>query len=158
MSSEPYYAFSASWPAPDACGMAFSVDSNGGLASVVDSWAYANESGVHGLALTKRNGKQLIYSADTSADLVWIHQVVRSNGSVSEVGRFPMPYGGMNPRHLIVHPGGKYLYAVMEADNSITQFDLDVETGLIMQDSLRVMLIPIGTREILSQELHVKRW
>lgn len=71
-------------------------------------------------------------------------------GSVSEVDRFPAPYPEMGPRHLIAHPGGSYLYVVMEADNSITQFGLDPETGVPVKESLGAMLIPIGMSRVVT--------
>lgn len=144
MSTEPYFAFVASRSGPGSCGMVLSVDSTGALAEVADSWTYANDSRVLGLALGEQAGKQLVYSADLEGNIVWTHRVDRTSGSVSEVDRLPAPYPGMRPRHLAAHPGGKYLYVVMEADNSIAQFDLDSETGAPLKESLRVMLIPIG--------------
>ncbi|KAK3356414.1 Lactonase, 7-bladed beta-propeller-domain-containing protein [Lasiosphaeria hispida] len=142
MSSEPFYAFSASWPGPNSCGMSFSVDGNGSLVQVVDSWKYAKTSGVHGLALNQKNGQQLIYSADLDADLVWTHAVNKTSGKVKEVSRLAMRSSNMHPRHLAAHPNGKYLYVLMEKDNSLAQFELDPNTGAALRESVRPMLIP----------------
>lgn len=37
MDKAPYFAFSAAWPGPNSCGMAFSVDDDDTLAEVIDS-------------------------------------------------------------------------------------------------------------------------
>lgn len=145
MPNEPYLAFSASWPGPNGCGMSFSVDANGTLTDVLDSWPYTNTSGVHGLALSPSNhsDKQLLYAADLNADTLWTHAINLTTGHATEIARYKLPYEGMHPRHIAAHPSGKYLYAVMEADNSLTQFTLNPTTGAVETDTLRYMLIPI---------------
>jgi carboxy-cis,cis-muconate cyclase len=145
MPTEPYYAISASWPGPNSCGMSFSVDANGTLTDALNSWSYTNASAVHGLALAppSSNGQQLVYSADTDGDIIWTHKLNLTTGAATEVFRFQMPFEGMHPRHVAVHPNGKYLYAVMEADNSLTQYTLSPSTGAPETETLRYMLIPI---------------
>jgi carboxy-cis,cis-muconate cyclase len=125
--------------------MAFSTDSNGSLTGVTDSWSYEKKSGVHGLALSERDGQQLIYSADLSADILWTHAVNRTTKKVHEVSRFPMNHDGMHPRHVAAHPNGQFLYVVMEADNSLAQFDLNPATGAVTHETIRHSLLPIGT-------------
>jgi carboxy-cis,cis-muconate cyclase len=145
MPTEPYYAISASWPGPNSCGMSFSVDANGAMTDILDSWSYTNASAVHGLALgpPSPGDSQLVYSADTAGDIIWTHSVNLTTGAATEVSRFKMPYEGMHPRHVAVHPTGKYLYAVMEADNSLAQYTLSPSTGALEAETLRYMLIPI---------------
>jgi carboxy-cis,cis-muconate cyclase len=144
MSKPPYYVFTASWPGPNSCGMSFSVHENGTLKAMADSWKYIDVSGVHGLALGERGGKQLIYSADLNGDLVWTH-AVSDDGKVTEVGRLKMEKAEMHPRHLAAHPNGKYLYVLMEKINAIHQFDLDDVTGVAVKDAQSHSLIPEGT-------------
>lgn len=163
MPTAPYYAFSGSWPGPNSCGMSFSVDSNGTLANVDDSWTYANTSGVHGLALAppthspanNNNNTQLLYSADLNGDQIWTHAVNLTTGRATPAASFPMPYSGMHPRHLAVHPSGRALYAVMEADNSVAEFSLAPVSGAVAAETVRHMLIPIdaNTTEFWSAEV-----
>ena len=144
MKSPPYHVFSASWPAPNSCGMSISANTNGSLGTVLDSWSYASTSGVHGLALREADGKQLIYSADLNGDKVWTHAVDRASGKVSEVGRFSTSRGSMHPRHLAVHSNGKYLYVLMENDNTLVQYDLVQQTGSAVREGARYLLYPKG--------------
>ncbi|KAK4150802.1 Lactonase, 7-bladed beta-propeller-domain-containing protein [Chaetomidium leptoderma] len=158
MPTAPYYAFSGSWPGPNSCGMSFAADANGTLTSVADSWSYVNTSGVHGLALSpndRKDGRQLLYSADLSGDLLWTHAINKKTGKVKPVDRFPMSASGMHPRHLVAHPNGQRLYTVMEGDNSVTQSELDPETGAVTKETIRHMLIPIdaNTTEYWSAEV-----
>jgi carboxy-cis,cis-muconate cyclase len=142
--------------------MSFSVDANGTLTSVADSWSYAAASGVHGLALAPpghppaANDTQLVYSADLSDDRIWTHAINLTTGrATSPAASFPMPYAGMHPRHLAAHPSGRYLYAVMEADNSVAQFPLAPASGAVGAETVRHMLIPIdaNTTQFWSAEV-----
>jgi len=144
MKSPPYHVFSVSWPGPNSCGMSLPANSNGSLGTVLDSWSYANSSGVHGLALREADGQQLIYSADLNGDLVWTHAVDRASGEVTEVGQLSTTQSGMHPRHLASHSKGKYLYVLMENDNSLVQFDLDQQTGSAAKEGVRHLLYPEG--------------
>ena len=67
--------------------------------------------------------------------MVWMHEVNLAAGRVSEPSRFSMERRGMHPRHLVVHLNERFLYVLMEADNSVAQFDLDAETGLVVRES-----------------------
>ena len=152
MPTAPHYAFSGSWPSPRACGMSFSVDPDGTLSEVLDSWSYANASGIHGLALSPpataaaTPNEQLVYSADLNGDAIWTHSINLTTGLARPSSQFPMAYPGMHPRHLAAHPSGRYLYAVMEADNSVAQYSLSpTAAGNITAETLRHMLIPTDT-------------
>ena len=142
--SAPYRVFSAQWPSPNACGTSLSVDANGVVDKVTDSWNYASGSGIHGRAVAKRNGRQYIYSADLNGDIVWTHVVDDATGRVTEVGRLKMSQSGLHPRHLEVHPNGTYVYVLMEAANAISAFSLDTSTFAAANQSSTYSLIPQG--------------
>ncbi|OIW24645.1 3-carboxy-cis,cis-mucoante lactonizing enzyme [Coniochaeta ligniaria NRRL 30616] len=137
--AEPYHVITGAWPGPNACGMSFNVSSNGSLDEVVDSWGYANKSGVHGLALGARD-KEVLYSADLNGDTIWTHRV-GENGRAEYVGKFGVK-AGSHPRHLAAHPAGKRLYAVMEAGNRVAAFLLDGETTVADAEESTYSLIP----------------
>jgi 6-phosphogluconolactonase len=40
---------------------------------------------------------------------------------------------GVGPRHLTFHPNGKHLYAINELGNSVTLFDFDAKTGILIE-------------------------
>ncbi|KAK4243063.1 Lactonase, 7-bladed beta-propeller-domain-containing protein [Corynascus novoguineensis] len=141
--------------------MSFGVDASGTLSEVVDSWSYAAKSGIHGLALsspiataTDTNGdspgknnsnNQLLYSADLSADLLWMHAIDPATGHAHPISHLQVSPSGSHPRHLAVHTLGTYLYAVMEAGNSIAQFPLDPATGTPQRETRRDSFIPDST-------------
>jgi carboxy-cis,cis-muconate cyclase len=134
--------------------MSLSTSATGTLTGVLDTWSYTNESGIHGLALSplqnttspSRNTTtpQLLYSADFNGDLLWTHAIDLRTGAATEVSRFPMPgAAGAHPRHLVAHPNGARLYAVMEADNTVAEYLLDARTGAVTTEVVRHSLLPI---------------
>ncbi|KAK5655199.1 hypothetical protein OQA88_6098 [Cercophora sp. LCS_1] len=148
MPSPPYHVFSASWPA-SSCGMSLSVDWNGTLDKVLGTWTYPNGSGVHGLAFGEVRGETVMYSADLNGDSVWTHLVDKDTGAVEEVGRLKVMEGS-HPRHLTVRSkAARYLYVLMEADNSVGMFDLDAATGMAVTEVERFSLVPDGVNNTL---------
>lgn len=125
--------------------MVLSVLANGTLSNVTQSWKYEAPSGVHGLAFGPDD--QLLYSADLSADKIWTH-AVQDDGRVSLVSKLDAPKSGMHPRHLAAHPGGKYLYVLMEHENTLVEYTADEDTGVPRkQDTKTYSLLPKGTFE-----------
>jgi carboxy-cis,cis-muconate cyclase len=144
MKTEPYYVFSVTWPSPSACGAAYSTHSNGTIDDIVDIWSYARESGAHGLALGERNGQPVLYTADLNGDSLWTHAIDRTSGKAKELGRLKLAKTGLHPRHVAAHPSGKYVYLIMEAENTIHQIDLDGKTGVGAKDNKAFSVIPDG--------------
>lgn len=136
----PFDVYGVAWPGPAACGTAFSTSLSS--TSTRATWTYGEESGVHGSALAFND--TVLYSADLKGDSIWTHRIrsggsgnseeqegddeANDDGQVEQVGRLRVR-DGSGPRHLAVHPTGRYLYAVMETANELVTFDLDAETG-----------------------------
>ncbi|KAH7323491.1 carboxy-cis,cis-muconate cyclase [Rhexocercosporidium sp. MPI-PUGE-AT-0058] len=142
-SHPPYFAYTGSWAGPNGCGMAISTRTNGTLSNVTQSWKYLNKSAIHGLAFGPQD--KLLYSADLSADRVWTHSI-GEDGMVSLVGKLDLPKAGMHPRHLAAHPDGKYLYVLMEHENTIVEYGLDKETGAPAKELKTYSLLPEGKK------------
>ncbi|KAH7381068.1 carboxy-cis,cis-muconate cyclase [Cadophora sp. MPI-SDFR-AT-0126] len=140
-SHEPYFAYTGSWAGPNGCGMAISTHPNGTLSNVTQSWKYVNTSAIHGLAFGPE--EKLLYSADLSADKLWTH-AVGDDGLVSLVDRYDLPKAGMHPRHLAAHPDGKYLYVLMEHENTLVEYEVDEKTGAPVKESQTFSLLPEG--------------
>lgn len=138
----PYRVITGAWPGPNACGMSFDVDSNGTLEEIADTWSYTDKSGVHGLTFGGGDS-ELVYSADLNGDALWTHRVSHSTGKATVVGKFSTNTGA-HPRHMASHPAGKYVYAVMEADNRVASFLLDEETKAVKSEEATYSLIPEG--------------
>jgi carboxy-cis,cis-muconate cyclase len=142
----PYNVYGTPWSIPGAslvsdCGDVISVDHTGALSRVTQTFRYANGSAIHGHAIDK--GQEYLYSADLRGDKIWAHQVY-ANGYVKEIGAMGTT-AGANPRHLATHPGGKYIYAVLEHANELAEYKLDPTTRLPVAESVRTWgLAPEG--------------
>ena len=70
------------------------------------------------------------FAADLGSDKVMIY---RFNAAVGKLEPATQPFAslhqGAGPRHLILHPNGKYLYVINELDSSITTFRYDAAKG-----------------------------
>ncbi|KAL2063145.1 hypothetical protein VTL71DRAFT_6217 [Oculimacula yallundae] len=140
-SHPPYFAYTGSWGGPDGCGMAISAHKNGTLSNVTQSWKYVAESAIHGLAFGPED--KIMYSADLSADKIWTH-TVGDDGLVKLVDRFDLPKEKMHPRHLAASPSGKYLYVLMERENTIVEYALDEKTSAPVKELKTYSLLPHG--------------
>ncbi|KAK7752883.1 hypothetical protein SLS62_005225 [Diatrype stigma] len=131
----PFNVYGVAWPGPGACGTSFSTSLSSPTTRA--TWAYGEESGVHGLALAFDD--TVLYSADLKGDSIWTHRIIDSkeedtddeangDGQVEQVGRLRVR-DGSGPRHLAVHPAERYLHVVMETANELVTFDLDADTG-----------------------------
>lgn len=123
-----------------------STSSDGSLSSAIQNYSYANNSGIHGLALSP-NGKYL-YSADDSGNAIWTHAVNETTGKLKVLNRLPGPRDHIDPRHVTVHKSGSYLYAVLEAGNELLEISLDKDTGLPSYTNVSYLLIPSGKFEL----------
>ncbi len=139
----PYPVFAAAWPGPSGCGMSFTVDAAGSLDRLADSWAYTARSGVHGLAFGGAD-KSLLYSADLSADAIWTHKVSAADAKVSAIGSYSLN-AGSHPRHVVAHPNGAYVYAVLEAVDAVIAYKFDGNTQVVASEDSAYSLIPSGT-------------
>lgn len=153
----PNLIFSASYPADASsagCGAVLQANASTSgrqtAAPALATWRYAAGSGIHGMAAHAGAGtgsssgsgqavaEVTLYSADLGTDSLWTHRFVRPSSTagvdvqVTELGHTRMETTTadgrtMHPRHLAVHPNGRVLYAIMEADNSLVAFDLDAQ-------------------------------
>lgn len=106
-----------------------------------------NTSAIHGLTFSADD--KLLYSADLSADKIWTHAVAE-DGLASLVVRLDLPKAGMHPRHLAAHPAGKYLYVLMEHENTLVEYGLDEKTGVPVKELANYSLLPEGTAKLRS--------
>jgi 6-phosphogluconolactonase len=86
-----------------------------------------------------------VYACDLGADKVWSFQFDKEAGTLTATpqgaGRVPP---GSGPRHLAIHPNGRFAYANNEMGLTVTAFDRDPATGeLTTKDT-------VGTSEKLT--------
>ena len=86
----------------------------------------------HGHAIYTDATNRFVYACDLGTDNVWTFRFDAAKGTLTPAdppsGKVP-PGGG--PRHLAIHPGGKFAYANNELSLSVTAFSRDAETGAL---------------------------
>lgn len=140
----PYHAygtlFSSTKGLNAGCGAVFSVDEHGVLDAVVQNYTYfPNVSGVHGVALSPDS--RYLYSADDTGNTLWTHTIDRITGEVTFLANLTGPTPGANPRHVVMHPKGHYLYVILEEASQLAQYSIDRETGLPFYDDAYSLLL-----------------
>ncbi|KAG7406451.1 Carboxy-cis,cis-muconate cyclase [Fusarium oxysporum f. sp. rapae] len=121
--------------------VAISVDKTGTLQKSFANATYNTKGGVHGTALSPKN--DFLYSADDMGNAVWVHSYNRESGKIEEV-QYLAAEEGSNPRHLTVHPNGKWVYVVYEEANSIAAYKLNTKTGKLEFRNETYSLLPSG--------------
>lgn len=138
-----YGTFFSSVKGIDAgCGSVLSVDESGALDAVIQNYTYfVNVSGVHGAALSPDS--QYLYSADDTGNTLWTHAVDPATGEVTALANLTGPQLGSDPRHVVVHPDGHYLYVILEGASQLAQYSIDRETGLPAYDGAYPLLLSV---------------
>jgi carboxy-cis,cis-muconate cyclase len=119
----PFSVFGAS---SSSCGAAMSVDPDGKLQGLVQAYKYRDGSSIKGLALDPDN--KYLYSADETGNGIWTH-LINDQGTLNQVGFTAAPYPDSAPRHLVVHPDGRYLYVILSRTNSVAVFAINSGAG-----------------------------
>lgn len=144
----PYTTFSSSWPGQPACGITLTTHHNGTLKEIEDLYHYAPESGIHGLALGRK--EKYLYASDLYGQAIWTHGVGH-DGSLTYLGRLDTSAEGSHPRHVAAHPRGKFIYTVFEQSNGIASYHVDRKTGIPGKVQAVYSLLPEGPlRRILN--------
>ncbi|SPO06487.1 uncharacterized protein DNG_09177 [Cephalotrichum gorgonifer] len=140
MRNAPYYVISGSYG--DGCGMSVATAADGSFVRVESSWSYEDVSSIHGLAVQEVNGTVLLYTADMGTDAIWVHEIDEL-GVAQVLQQEGLQGDTLKPRHLILHPRGTYVYASLEATNSLLALELD-QSGLIAErrDTERFPVLP----------------
>lgn len=129
-----------------ACLSAMSVEPDGTLMDIVQNITLDSTSGLHGLAVGA--DAEFVFSADLSANGIWVHKVNQETGGLTKVSFTPASSANAGPRHLIVHPTGRFLYVVMEAKNEVRVYAINYgqrsSQVKITDTGLSYSLIPQG--------------
>ncbi|KAF2405192.1 putative isomerase YbhE [Trichodelitschia bisporula] len=141
------------------CLNAMSVEPDGTLEDIVQNLTFKSSTGVQGMSMDPDNN--ILYSADDVANGIWAHHVDTESGKLEQVAFAPAPTEDARPRDLIVHPGGKFLFVVLEAKNEIAVYAINQgqeksETPITFT-GLTYSLIPQGEdpAEYLADEISI---
>jgi 6-phosphogluconolactonase len=90
------------------------------------------QKGPHAHCIKLDRSNRHAFAADLGSDKVMIY---RFNAAAGKLEPAPQPFAalhqGAGPRHLTLHPNGKYLYVINELDSSITTFRYDAAKGTL---------------------------
>ena len=121
----PYTVYGVPWYGNDNnCGAVLGVDDHGVINTSVQNYTYSRGSALHGLAFDP-SGRYL-YSADLKGQKVWTHAIDQTTGKLTFVAN---ETSSGEPRHINVHPNGKYAYVMLEDKNEVLLYQLDSATG-----------------------------
>lgn len=123
-------------------GQIFSVDNEGRMASNSQNYEYHHKAGIHGMVFDPT--ETYLYSADMHTNQIWTHKKDPQTGHLEMVGSTTAPKPGDHPRWVEVHPSGNYLYALMEAGNTLCEYAMDESTHLPVFTGKTYPLIPPG--------------
>lgn len=123
-------------------GNTFSVKSDGSLASNIQNYEYAPDSGVHGMVFDP--SETYLYSADLQANKIWTHKKDPETGQLALVDCIDAPSPDDHPRWMEIHPSGKYLYVLMEAGNRLAVYVIDEKRHVPVFTHMTYPLIPPG--------------
>ncbi|KAJ5964107.1 uncharacterized protein N7479_003983 [Penicillium vulpinum] len=119
----PYTVYGVTFGGNRSCGNVMSVDHEGSLSRIIQSFDYQIGSGVHGLTIGPNH--DVLYSADDSGNSLWAHSINSDTGQVEFLDRIAAPNYGSDPRHITVHPKGKFAYVVFEGTNKLVLYRID---------------------------------
>lgn len=78
--------------------------------------------------------QKFVFAADLGLDKILAYQINPETAELTPAAQpFVRTIPGAGPRHLTFHPDGKQMYAINELKNSITEFDYNPESGMLIE-------------------------
>lgn len=94
----------------------------------------ARQEGPHAHCFVISPDNRFAYAADLGLDQVLAYQLDAGTAKISPNRQpFVRTRPGAGPRHLTFHPKKNRLYAINELENSVTAFDYDPESGMLIE-------------------------
>ena len=109
----------------------------------IQNYEYTPESGIHGMVFD--SSETYLYSADLRGNKIWTHKKDSQTGKLTLVDSIDAPSAGDHPRWVSMHPGGVYLYVLMEAGNRLAVYVIDKHRHTPVFTHITHPLIPPGT-------------
>ena len=90
------------------------------------------QKGPHAHCVILDPNERYALASDLGTDKVMIYQFDRATGKLNPAKQpFAELKAGAGPRHLALHPSGKYLYVINELDSTLTTFGYDARNGTL---------------------------
>jgi carboxy-cis,cis-muconate cyclase len=115
------------------------VNEQGVIIKTVQNYTYSPGSSLHGLAFHPSGA--YMYSADMHGHNLWTHAIDRATGKLTYVAN-ETSHG--EPRHVNVHPKGKFAYAMLEDTNEVSVYTINNSTGAAKYTGKSYSIIPAG--------------
>lgn len=104
----------------------------------------ARQEAAHAHSFITSPDNRYAFAADLGLDQIRSYRLEPAGAQLSPNRQpFVRTVPGAGPRHLTFHPNGKYLYAINELANSVTQFDYEAKTGLLIERGT-ISTVPAG--------------
>jgi 6-phosphogluconolactonase len=100
------------------------------------------QAGPHTHCVIPSDHGKFVYAADLGLDKVLVYLINRSTGKLSLQSEASVKPGA-GPRHLVLHPKGRYAYLAEEMSSTISAFSVDKSTGALTHMQ-RVSALPEG--------------
>jgi carboxy-cis,cis-muconate cyclase len=134
----PYTVYGVPWYGKDnSCGGVMAVDENGVIVKTIQNYTYSPGSALHGLAFHPSG--RFMYSADLWGRRMWTHAIERATGKLTYVAD-DKSHG--EPRHVNVHPNGKFAYAILEDTNEVVEYAINSSTGAAKYTGKAYSVVP----------------
>jgi 6-phosphogluconolactonase len=92
------------------------------------------QAGPHAHAFIVSPDNRYAYAADLGLDQVVCYRLDAARAKLAPNRQpFVRTPPGAGPRHLTFHPNGRHLYVINELSNSVTLFDYDAKTGVLIE-------------------------
>jgi len=101
------------------------------LGSSVDE---SRQQGPHAHCIRISPDNRFVFAADLGLDQVLGYRLMAETGEMA-VHRQPFVRTppGAGPRHLVFHSNGQHVYVINEIANSVTMFNYDTDSGMLME-------------------------
>ncbi|MGE0759017.1 MAG: lactonase family protein [Pirellulaceae bacterium] len=94
----------------------------------------ARQAGPHAHCFVISPNNRFAYAADLGLDQIVNYQLDAASATLTPLRQpFVRTVPGAGPRHLTFHPDGKHLYVINELRNSVSLFDFDGQTGMLVE-------------------------
>ncbi|CCH03287.1 6-phosphogluconolactonase [Fibrella aestuarina BUZ 2] len=119
--------------------------------------ANPRQNGVHIHSATVSPDNRFVYVADLGSDRIYTYAIDATKQRVSPAAT---PYttvkGGSGPRHMVIHPNGRFTYLVEELTSSTAAFSRDAKTGALtlLQDNVPTLPADFSAQNT-SADIHM---
>lgn len=120
---------------------ALPVNENGSLRPAASFLQHAGSSvdpqrqkGPHAHSIVTSPNNEFVLAADLGLDQLLSYRLDPATAQLTPARQpFARTAPGAGPRHLTFHPSGKHLYVINELSDTVTMYDYDIDSGLMIE-------------------------